>query len=493
MEDLIVTAVDFVIDTFRRLPWHWLIAGIHTVLAPLTAIHAMLYKRDSRAALGWFSVCLFFPLAGPITYLLFGINRIQTEARRLLSHGLFRLRVGYERGSVNTPKVSDKISLESPLHRFMRVSDRITSRLLTEGNHVELLQNGEQAYPAIIAAIGEAQSYIYLTTYIFETDPVGREIIAALVGARDRGVDVRVIVDGIGELYAWPHASRLLRKHGIKVAKFLPPKLLPPTLYINLRNHRKILVIDGNQGFTGGMNLGGRHMVNAGGKHCTADIHFKVRGPVVSQLQATFVNDWKFVTKETLSVNENPIARAGECYCRCISDGPNDDLDQISLSIKTAIATAVDSVFILTPYFLPTREMVAVLQSTALRGVAITVILPEKSNLRFVDWASRNLLWELLQFDIKVFYQPAPFAHSKLLLVDDFYVQLGSANQDPRSLRLNFELNMEVIGEGFVGELRRYIDAICQKSRPITQAEVDNRPIFARLRDAFCWLFLPYL
>ena len=494
MEEFIVTAVNWALDIWRRLPWHWLVFIFHSVLAPLSAFHAMMYKRDSRAALGWVAVCLFFPLAGPTTYYLFGINRIQTEAKRLLAHKLFSLQIGYERGKVTKSQVHSELVLDTPLLRFSRVGERLTSNPLTSGNKVQLLQNGEQTYPAMISAINAAKQSVYLTTYIFETDSTGRELIDALGEAKTRGVDVRVILDGFGELYSFPRARHLLRKRGINVGRFLPPKLLPPTLYVNLRNHRKILVVDGVYGFTGGMNLGGRHMVKAGGKNCTADIHFSVSGPVVRQLQSNFVSDWKFITGEELPVPEDTYNKeAGQCYCRCINDGPNEDLDQISLAIKTAIATALHSVVIMTPYFLPSREMIAVLQSAALRGVEITVILPEKSNLRFVDWATRNLLWELLQYDIQVLLQPPPFAHSKLLIVDGYYAQIGSANQDPRSLRLNFELNMEVIGEELLEQLRPYVDSIFQASRQITLAEVDNRLLVARIRDAFFWLFLPYL
>jgi cardiolipin synthase len=137
--------------------------------------------------------------------------------------------------------------------------------------------------------------------------------------------------------------------------------------------------------------------------------------------------------------------------------------------------------------------MVAVLQSAALRGVNITIILPEKSNLRFVDWATRNLLWELLQYDIHILLQPKPFAHSKLLIVDGYYAQIGSANLDPRSLRLNFEFNMEVIGKELLKDLKEYVGLIRQKSRVVSLEEVDGRPFITRLRDACCWFFLPYL
>ena len=158
-----------------------------------------------------------------------------------------------------------------------------------------------------------------------------------------------------------------------------------------------------------------------------------------------------------------------------------------------AISAAQDNVFIITPYFLPSREMISSLQSAALRGVDVAIILPRKSNLRFIDWATRNLLWELLQHGVKVYYQPPPFAHTKLFVVDGVYAQIGSANLDPRSLRLNFELNLEIYSAEFVEQLADYIRSIRQASREITLKEVDDRHLFVRLRDAACWLFMPYL
>ncbi|MGB5177270.1 MAG: phospholipase D-like domain-containing protein [Gammaproteobacteria bacterium] len=477
----------------RLLPWQWILADAHVVLATLAAAHAMLYKRDSRAALGWVSVCVFFPLAGPLLYYMFGINRIQTHARRLAPVIPSRMKVGYERGTMGARPAAVMLEPDPAWQSFIRVSDRVTSRILTAGNTVEMLQNGEQAYPAMLAAIDGATRRVSLASYLFESDATGAAFVAVLASAQQRGVEVRVIVDGVGELYSRPRISRTLQRAGITVARFLPPRLLPPAFSVNLRNHRKILVVDGEQGFTGGMNIGDRHLLESASGRQTADLHFRVQGPAVGQLEAIFAEDWRFVTGQDLEPEAAQQAPAGLSFCRCISDGPNEDLDQISLVMMGAISAAQHEIIAITPYFLPSREMVACLQSAALRGVEVTIILPQRSNLRFIDWATRNLLWELLQHDVKVCYQPPPFAHTKLFVVDGVYAQVGSANLDPRSLRLNFELNLEVIGVDSVGRMIDYARSLHARSAAVTLQQVDGRALPVRLRDAACWLFMPYL
>ena len=231
----------------------------------------------------------------------------------------------------------------------------------------------------------------------------------------------------------------------------------------------------------------------SGSRGATADLHFRVRGPVVGQLEDIFIEDWRFVTGETIEPLRAGDAAAGGGLCRCISDGPNEDLDKISLVLMGAISAAQREIIIVTPYFLPSREMIASLQSAALRGVAVSVILPQRSNLPFIDWATRNLLWELLQHGVGVYYQPPPFAHTKLFVVDGVYAHVGSANMDPRSLRLNFELNLELAGGPCVDRLTAYARERRRTSVEVSQREIEGRGLAVRLRDAACWLFLPYL
>jgi cardiolipin synthase len=378
---------------------------------------------------------------------------------------------------------------------LLQISRRVTGRPLLAGNRVTPLYDGEQAYPVMLDAIARAEKYVYLCTYLFDTDQAGRRFIDALGDAAARGVDVRVLVDAVGERYARPRASRLLRKKPrVKVARFLP--LMPSLrgLRVNLRNHRKLLVCDGRIGFTGGMNLGQRHMVSdSENPKPTADIHFSVEGPAVFALEEVFFEDWHFTTEDEDWEGYRPTDAAGQALCRGIKDGPNEDFEKLQWILVGAISSARDSVKIMTPYFVPGRELLAALNAAALRGTAVEVILPEQNNLPYVKWASQAMLWELLQYGVQFFYQPPPFNHSKYLLVDDFYVNIGSANLDPRSLRLNFEFNLEVYDPELGKELAAHFDRARKSSRQITQDFLENRPLAIKLRDAAAKLFAPYL
>lgn len=466
------------------------------LLAVAAAGHALLFKRDSRSAFAWIAVCVLFPLAGPVLYYLFGINRVRTRAQALSRRSPFRLGATSERDDYACAGVAvSPIDLPESWRPFARISDALVPRAIVRGNRIEPLHNGDQAFPRMLAAIDRAQHQVLLTTYIFESNATGRRFIAALTRARRRGVEVLVLLDGVGELYSWPHAGRLLARAGIDVARFMRPRLWPLSLHINLRNHRKILVVDGDEAFIGGMNIGDRHIVERAAGGGMADVHFALAGPIVRQVQTVFAEDWRFATGRVIDLaGETPAAAPdGRAFCRACSDGPNEDLDKLSMLLVGAATQARERIVVMTPYFLPTAVLIAALQIAALRGVRVTILLPERSNLRFVDWATRNLLWELLEFDIEVLYQQTGFAHSKLFLVDDHYALIGSANIDPRSLRLNFELTVETYDRELVASLAAHCARCAADSRPVTLAEVDGRSLPVRVRDALCWLFSPYL
>ncbi len=464
---------------------------VHAVLAPATAVHALLFKRDPRAAFGWIAVCVLFPLAGPMLYLFFGLNRARGRAQKL---GLPTVGIGYERGArlAQTHPLPDDI--RAPYRELARVGQALSRHPMVGGNLVKPLRNGEQAYPAMLDAIARARHHILLTTYILDTDQTGRAFITALQQAVQRGVEVRVLIDGVGDFYSRPRAGLLLHRAGVQVARFLPPRLLPPTLSINMRNHHKTLIVDDEIGFAGGMNIGDRHCVEqSDNKRPTADLHFLLKGPVVAQLRDEFLRLWKFATDQ----GDAPAARSaipgGDQLCRTITDGPDEDLDRLTMLLTAAIAEARHSVRIMTPYFLPPRELIGAIQAAAVRGVEVLVVLPETNNLPYIHWATRNMLWEILFRGVRVCYQPAPFSHAKLFVVDGYYTLIGSTNWDPRSLRLNFELQVEVYGEEFAGDMIGLIDGAARQGRPVTLEEVDGRPLYQRLRDSLCWLFSPYL
>jgi cardiolipin synthase len=475
---------------------NWTLVTLHTCAGFATAGHALLHKRDPRAALGWIAVCLTFPFAGPLLYFLFGINRVRTRARELNQRSRFGLHAGYEPiGNTITPSPG-QLPIPSHFKELTRVSGAVTERPLTWGNQIEPLHNGEQTYPAMLEAIEGAQQRLFLSSYIFETNNTGQQFIHALGRATQRDVDVRVIVDGIGEWYSLPRASTLLKDQGLRVARFLPPSLLPPSLHINLRNHRKILVADGCIGFAGGINIGDRHLAERQNNTSrVVDMHFRLTGPIVAEIEQVFLSDWSFVTGEPpapLSQSIHNVIGAN-AICRTIVDGPNEDLGKLATILVGAIALARRKISIMTPYFLPFQALIAALQAAALRGVEVIIILPAQSNLPYVHWATRNMLWQLLRWDVQIYYQPPPFAHTKLFLVDEHYVQIGSANLDPRSLRLNFELAIEVYDKSLSQSLTAYMDTIRKRSQAITLEDLDNRPLWIQARDALAWLFSPYL
>jgi cardiolipin synthase len=473
---------------------YWTLATLTILIAMAAAGHALLFKRDPRAALGWIAVCLLYPLVGPILYFLFGINRVRTRAKRLHRHWQFPIYIGYERPENDDGAVVSSLDVPKEGKAIARISDAITRRSLVGGNTIELLHNGEQVYPAMLDAIQGSKHSLFLSTYIFETNATGRLFIDALTRAAERGVDVRVILDGIGEWYSIPRAGTRLKKQGVRVARFLRPRLLPPTLHINLRNHRKILVADGCIGFIGGMNIGDRHLAErVDNPSRVVDAHLGLAGPIVTQVEHIFLEDWGFCTGESITLPQPRAVGAGNMICRTIVDGPNEDIDRLSTIIVSAVSAAQSHILIMTPYFLPSRELIAALQAAALRGVGVTIILPSKNNLPFVHWAMRNMLWELLVWGIRVFYQPPPFVHTKLFVVDNHYAQVGSANIDPRSLRLNFELAVEVFDRGFVEILTDHIQKCRKQSAEVSLKDCDSRRLPVKIRDALAWLFSPYL
>ncbi len=474
--------------------WRSIALALWLLVAIYAAGHALLSRRDPRTAWGWIAVCWLFPFAGPALYFIFGINRIRAGAQRLGMESRAPGGTALHADDVRHSRHGGGEPVPIWLEELARTADTLTGLPLLAGNRIEALHNGEQAYPRMLAAIDAARHSIALATYIFDNDAVGARFVEALARAHARGVAVRVLIDGFGQHYSLLPIARRLRARGVHCAIFNPLRLLPPSLHLNLRNHRKLLLIDGQIGFTGGMNIGRRHLVGDGVAHAASDIHFELHGPVLGQLYDIFADDWRLAAAPELP-RPPPCAAApsSSAICRVITDGPNENYDHLTMVLQAAISAAHRDVLVMTPYFLPPNEMIAELQAAALRGVRVEVILPVKSNLPFVHWATRNMLGELLRFGVRVYYQPPPFCHSKLFVIDGAYAQIGSANLDARSLKLNFELAVEVYDRAFAQTLAAHFNGVRAHSRPVALAEIEARSLPARLRDAAFWLFSPYL
>lgn len=464
--------------------------GIEVLIALITILsagHAFLYKRDPKAAWGWVAVCLMFPGGGAALYWLMGVNRIRTRARNWKAKGKFDHPIAPAAAQCEPPPVADR-----SIAALVRIGDTVTGLPLLDGNRISILHNGEAAYPAMRDAIARARDRLYLSTYIFRTDTIGRQFIDALGAAAERGVDVRVLIDGVGELYTFPWASRRLRRTEVRVARFLP--LVRRGFHFNLRNHRKLLVVDGLVGFTGGMNIGEHHLAEQpNNRRRVVDLQVGVEGPVVAQLEEVFLRDWHFAAGDAPPGDaQRTAATVGHACCRGISAGPNEDFEKVYWIVLGALGVARSHIRIMTPYFIPDRALLAALNMAALRGVRVDLVLPQRNNLPYVGWAMRAFLWEVLQYGAHVYYQPGPFVHSKLLAVDDVYTLVGSANLDPRSLRLNFEFNLEIYDREVSAALTRHFDQTRNGSREISLAEMDGRSLPERLRDSAAKLFSPY-
>jgi cardiolipin synthase len=476
--------------------WPLLTAIAGFLVSILATGHVVLYKRDSRAAIAWVGLIWLVPFLGSVMYLLLGINRIRRKVAGRRGHEsahfspLHDYSCSVQDLAAFLPKGCEDLG------EMARLCDSLTRLPLMGGNSIKALFDGDEAYPAMLKAIDSAASSINLVIFIFDNDMVGRRFLEALERAVLRGVDVRVLIDGVGSHYSRPTITGLLRQAGVRTELFMASLWPWRTPYLNLRNHRKVMVIDGVTGFTGGMNIRAGHLLADSPPSPTKDIHFWVSGPVVQQLQAAFVADWLFTSDELLEGEKwfPPFPSAsGSVVARVIPDGPDQDLDKMSMAFQGALAAARHRVLIMTPYFLPDRALIAALNICALRGVEVDIILPQENNLKMVAWASMAQMWQVLEWGCQVWMSPPPFDHSKIMVIDGVLSLIGSSNWDPRSLRLNFELGVECYDLELAQQLESRIRQSMAKSHRLTLAEVDARPLPIKLRDGIIRLAAPYL
>jgi cardiolipin synthase A/B len=274
------------------------------------------------------------------------------------------------------------------------------------------------------------------------------------------------------------------------------PPIVPARLHaLNLRNHRKILVVDGCLGFTGGMNVDKRYWNPPAPEQASRDLQFRLRGPVVAQLMEVFADDWQFTTDEALrgSAYFCALKQEGTVLARAIEAGPDESIERLRWAILGGINAAQRSIKVLTPYFIPDQGLISALDAAALRGVEVDIVIPEASDLPHVRWAMFGQVWQVLDHGCRVWIRPGTFDHSKLLVVDGAWTLLGSANWDARSLRLNFEVNVECYSVELGAHMDGLVQARIGASRPLTLKDINARPFPVKLRDGTARLFAPFL
>ena len=451
-------------------------------IAAAVTVHALLRLRSVGAAVGWIGLSWFAPVTGGLLYFVFGINRVQRRARKLRPQR-------QRRGDQGWPSPDEDDHLD-PLERGV---GRITARTTEPGNILDIYHDGDEAYPAMLAAIAGATHSVGLSTYIFDADATGQQFIDALAAAQRRGVTVRVLIDGVGGGYLLSPAYHRLRRAGVTSERFMHNALPWRMPFLNLRSHKKILVVDGTVGFTGGMNISAANVLASHPRAPVQDTHFRVAGPVLEQLVDAFVQDWSFASNEDLEGEAwfPPLSRAGHAPARVIDSGPDQDVEKVEFAILQAVACSRTAIQVMTPYFLPDERLITALSLAAMRGVAVDVVVPQVSDHRLVDWATRANIGPLLNDGVRIWRSPPPFRHTKMMVVDDEWCLVGSCNWDMRSFRLNFELCLEVYDRALAGTLT----GIMQSARgaQLEQSQLDARSTPARLRDAAVRLVLPYL
>lgn len=467
--------------------WAVVLSVGHLIAAIAVTVHVLLHNRDVRSSIGWIGLAALSPFVGSAIYVAFGVNRTARRGAKLLES------LNPHELAVTAKAVLDA-GLPKNIITLERANSLATVSPIVGGNAFQFFQNGTQAYPAMVEAIKGAQSTIALSSYIFADDATGIEFAEALIEAHQRGVLVRVLVDGIGSGYFRSKMFGRLRRAGVPAVRFLHEWLPWQMAYINLRNHKKILVVDGQIGFTGGMNISADN-VGVDGPPKVQDVHARLEGPILEPLMQTFEQDWQFTTGERL---EDEIwwpeaSPQGTVEMRGINSGPDENVGSIGTVWAHAIEAAEHRIRIVTPYFLPEDWLLALLNRAADRGVEVQIILPERTNHFYFNWAMQSHLGGLRLDSVQCLLSPEPFDHSKLMSVDGHWCSFGSPNWDARSMRLNFEFLLECYDADGTAQIDSLIDSKVADATRLTSAMLNKRPRWTKLRDATMRLFLPYL
>jgi len=474
------------------ITFHWLtiIVVLHIGLSIMTSLHVLLFKENERTSLAWIGLVIFSPVLGSLFYWLFGINRIKRLAQKEHPEIL-------KRDFISNNEITRFNHLPEHWHSAITAGYTIHPVNYVDNNSIEPLVNGDNAYPAMLESIASAQHHIILSSYIFDYDSLGSQFVSALADAHKRGVTVNVLLDGIGVGYSWHKSDRALNKLGVKTARFLPAISLTSIRFINLRNHRKILCVDGKVAYMGGMNLSKNNLVKTA-KHPIDDVHFKVTGPVIDQISNVFIEDWFFATRELIQFPryqcDTPNTESEQSIiARVVQDGPDEYHDRIRWTLINASVFAQRSIKIITPYFIPDQTLMTSLHAAALRGVSVEIIIPEHSNILTVDWIMEANFLRIMEHGIKIYKNNRPFDHSKIITIDDIWSFIGSSNWDARSLKFNFEANLECFDTSLNAKLTALFNEKKKNSVPVIKEEIKRLPTYRKVRNNFFRLLTPYL
>lgn len=473
------------------MSWKVILFAIYQIIVILTIIHVVMDNRQPAKTMAWALVIWFFPFVGILFYLFFGVN---TRKERLISQRSLDM-------------LSKRSMLEFVEQRDLRlpeeykpIIDLFVSGNLSlpfRDNDVKVYTDGYSFFSTLLREIASARNHIHIEMYIFDDDPLGNLVSDALVDKAREGVEVRLIYDDVG---CWNVSHRFferMREEGIEVAPFLPVRFPSFTSKVNYRNHRKMIVIDGRTGFIGGMNIALRY-VKGTKSQPWRDTMLQFSGSGVYSLQRAFLVDWYFVDRNLLS-NRKYYPRhsdsvINESLLQIVTSGPASPYPEIMQGFVRMILAAKRYIYIETPYFLPTDSVLFALKTAAMGGVDVRIIVPLRSDARFVEWASRSYLREVVDAGAVVAFYKTGFLHSKVIVSDDSICSCGSTNVDFRSFENNFEANLFIYDPKVAVSMREMIMADMQQSLLFTDLQHRVKPSFLkRLGESLARMISPLM
>jgi len=483
--------------------------ALHLLLFVAVAAHCLRQPREPRSTLLWLLVTAFFPFVGALVYLSFGVNDVPRRGWRKYRSDV-RFRSARSRTEQDAQPLAYWRALRdgccpplppgSPEATVNAILDRVAhDHPLLGGNTVEALADGPNALEAMHEAIRGARHHVHAQAYIIGRDTVGRGLLEALAARARAGVQVRILFDLYGSRAAYLSGlfRELARVPNLRCVGFTQANIVRRQFQLNLRNHRKNLVVDGRVGFLGGVNFHDAYLAGAR-RPAIRDYHFRVRGPAVLELQYTFLRDWFYMCEENvrdLLIPDHfpPATETGATPLRLINGSPTVGEQPLVDTLFALLAAAREQVLAVTPYLVLTEDLRRAFRAAALRGVEVKVLLPAVNNHPAVDWAARASYEELLLSGVRLFLRRPPFIHAKAMVVDGRIALIGSANLDSRSLRLSYETNFVAFDAGLSGRLKQVMldDFACADE--LTLAAWRGRPVTARYIENFFNLMSPVL
>jgi len=455
-----------------------------------------LENKNPIKALSWILVIIFLPVIGIILYLYFGRNYRKNKFfnRKVVSDAIsFDFLIEHQLVELDQKKFLKNEKLK-PKRHIMRLLLNNNRALVTENNIVKVLNNGNETFSSIINEMENAVESINLEYYIIEDDVIGNRIKDILIEKAREGVKVNVIFDDIG---SWSLSRKFilsLRMAGVEVNSFMPVKTYFFANKVNFRNHRKIIVVDGKVGFVGGLNIADRYL-REGKTDLWRDIHLRLEGDAVRSLQTVFLMDWYFVSGDVLDVKKYfPEHQVKVRHLvQIATSGPDSDWASIMQAFFMAITTARRYVYISTPYFLPNTSIMTALKTVVMSGVDVKLILPEKPDSFMIRMSSQSYIEELLEVGVKVYYYQKGYTHSKIIIVDDVFSSVGTANMDIRSFNQNFEVNALIYDEEITADLKNGFMDDLENSYLISYDDFINKSVFRKFIESVARLFSPLL